>query len=93
VLVGCFAFLPGAQGQCLDGCDCNFGTFQGDGALITNTIGSGSTAFGWRSLFANTDGSFNTGIGGGALVLNNGTSNTAVFFGAEALAGPISSAN
>ena len=82
-IVACFAFLPGAQGQCLDGCNGNFGTFQGDGALIGNTIGSGNTALGWRSLFSNTDASFNTGVGAGALVLNNGESNTAV--GAAAL--------
>ena len=80
----CFALLPGAQAQCLDGCDStNFNTFQGDGALINNTIGAGNAAFGWRALFANTFGSFNTGLGGGALVLNNGNDNTAA--GAAAL--------
>ena len=82
-ILACFAFLPRAQGQCLDGCNGNFGTFQGDGALIGNTIGSGNTALGWRSLFSNTDGSFNTGVGAGTLVLNNAESNTAV--GAAAL--------
>ena len=79
----CFALLPQARGQCVDGCDSNFGTFQGDGALIGNTTGAGNTAFGWRSLFSNTDASFNTGVGGGALSLNTGDSNTAV--GAAAL--------
>jgi len=83
LFLGCFAFLPGAQADCLDGCDSNFGTFQGDDALISNTIGAGNTALGWRSLFSNIDGSFNTAVGGGALVLNNGSSNTAV--GAAAL--------
>jgi hypothetical protein len=82
-VLACFAFLPGAQATCVDGCDSLFGTFQGDDALIFNLTGNGNTAFGWRSLGANTDGSFNTGIGGGALVLNDGSSNTAV--GAAAL--------
>ena len=79
LFVGCFAFSPGAQAVCQDGCNNSlFNTFQGDDALIFNTTGAGNTALGWRSLFANTDGSFNTGVGGGALVLNNGSSNTAV---------------
>jgi Chaperone of endosialidase len=84
LFVACFALLPGAQAApCTqDGCD-GFSTFQGDGALLNNTIGAGNTAFGWRSLFANTDGSFNTALGGGALVLNDGADNTAV--GAAAL--------
>src|SRR5207247_3728251 len=81
-VLACFAFLPGAQATCRDDCD-NFGTFQGDDALISNTLGTGNTAFGWRSLFSNTDGSFSTGVGAGALVLNNADSNTAV--GAAAL--------
>jgi hypothetical protein len=81
-VLACFALLPQTQAQCVDGCDSNFGTFQGDNALINN-IGAGNTAFGWRSLFSNTDGSFNTALGGGALVLNNASSNTAV--GAAAL--------
>jgi hypothetical protein len=76
-VLACFALLPGAQGQCLDGCDSNFGTFQGEGALISNSAGAGNAAFGWRSLFSNFDGSFNTGLGGGTLVLNNGSDNTA----------------
>src|SRR6266436_956199 len=78
-VLACFALLPGARAQCLDGCDStNFNTFQGDGALINNTIGAGNAAFGWRALFLNTDGSFNTGVGAGALVLNTGSDNTAV---------------
>jgi Chaperone of endosialidase len=77
-VLACFALLPEAQAQCLDGCDSNFGTFQGDGALIGNKLGAGNTAFGWRALFSNINGSFNTGIGGGALILNDGADNTAV---------------
>jgi hypothetical protein len=83
-LLACFAFLTGAQAICQEGCDStNFNAFLGDDALISNTLGAGNAAFGWRSLFSNIDGSFNTGVGGGALALNNGTSNTAV--GAAAL--------
>ena len=83
-VLACFAFLPGAQGVCEDGCNSSlFNTFQGDDTLFSNTSGTGNTAFGWRSLFSNTDGSFSTGVGAGALVLNNGSSNTAV--GAAAL--------
>jgi hypothetical protein len=80
--LGCFALSPLARATCRDDCD-NFGTFQGDDALISNTLGTGNTAFGWRSLFSNTDASFSTGVGGGALSLNNADSNTAV--GAAAL--------
>src|SRR5438034_2256298 len=83
-VLACFGLLPGARAQCLDGCDStNFNTFQGDGALINNTTGTGNTALGWRSLFSNTESSFNTAVGGGALVLNTGDSNAAV--GAAAL--------
>jgi hypothetical protein len=81
-VLACLALSPQARATCLDGCS-GFGTFQGDDALISNTTGSGNTAFGWRSLFTNTDGSFNTGVGGGALAVNDGSSNTAV--GAAAL--------
>jgi hypothetical protein len=83
--LACFAFLPGAQAICNEGCDSSlFNAFLGDNALSSNIIGSGNTAIGWRSLFSNTDASFNTGVGGGALVLNTtGGSNTAV--GAAAL--------
>ena len=82
--LACFAFLPGAQAICNEGCDSSlFNAFLGDDALSSNTIGTGNTAIGWRSLFSNTDSSFNTGVGGGALSLNTGDSNAAV--GAAAL--------
>ena len=82
--LACFAFLPGAQAICNQGCDSSlFNAFLGDDALSSNTIGTGNTAIGWRSLFSNTDSSFNTGVGGGALSLNTGDSNAAV--GAAAL--------
>ena len=81
----CFAFAPQMHAQgggpCLDGCDNNFGTFQGDSAMISNT-GAANSAFGWRSLFTNTTGRFNTGLGAGTLVLNTAESNTAVGAGA-----------
>src|SRR4030095_13936182 len=83
LILVCFAFAPQTQATCVDGCDANFGTFQGEDALINNIGGAGNSAFGWRSLFSNTSGNFNTGLGGGALALNNGESNTAV--GAAAL--------
>src|SRR4030095_11658030 len=80
----CFSFCPGAQAVCEDGCNNSlFNTWQGDDALINNTLGAGNSAFGWRSVFSDTDGSVITGCGGGTLVLNNGSSNTAV--GAAAL--------
>src|SRR5436190_1029063 len=50
-VLACFALLPGAQAQCVDGCNSSFGTFQGDGALINNVAGIGNSAFGWRALF------------------------------------------
>src|SRR5437016_12544117 len=82
-VVACFALLPGAQAACLDGCNNGlFNVWQGDDALISDTTGTGNSAFGWRALFFDTDGSFNTGVGAGALVLNNGGSNTAVGAGA-----------
>jgi trimeric autotransporter adhesin len=82
-VLACFALLPGAQAQCVDGCDTNFGTFQGDGALINNGTGIGNSAFGWRALFFTSATNFNTAVGGGALALNNSSDNVAV--GAAAL--------
>jgi len=82
LILVCFAFAPQTRaqggGSCLDGCDTNFGTFQGQDALLFNgAVGAGNSAFGWRSLYFNT-GSFNTGFGGGTLALNLADSNTAV---------------
>src|SRR5262249_53390572 len=77
LILVCFAFAPQIRSQsCLDGCDTVFGTFQGDGAMMSNS-GNGNSAFGWRSLFVNTTGNFNTAMGP-SLILNNGDSNTAV---------------
>jgi trimeric autotransporter adhesin len=77
-VLACVAFLPAAQAQCVDGCNSNFGTFQGDGALINNVAGAGNTAFGWRALFFTSATSFNTAVGGGALTFNNSDDNVAV---------------
>ena len=73
-LLSC-ALLPEAQGapeSALPG----FNTADGDHALVSNATGVGNAAFGWYSLFANTDGSFNTGVGAGTLALNIGNQNT-----------------
>src|SRR5579884_870037 len=85
----CCALLPKAQTapeSALPG----FNTADGDHALFNVTTGVGNAAFGWYSLFANSDGAFNTGVGAGTLALNvgnqstgEGTQNTAV--GAVAL--------
>jgi hypothetical protein len=66
-----------------DPCYPNFTTAEGCDALSLLTTGAGNTALGWRVLFSDTIAGFNTGVGGGALILNNGSSNTAV--GAAAL--------
>ncbi len=84
-VVACFAFLPGAQAVCQDGCGSNFNTFQGENALFNVGDGVGNTAFGWESLAFTSATSFNTGIGGGALALNNSDDNTAVGAGAMLL--------
>jgi len=62
-----------------------FNTAEGENALFLThpDVGVANSAFGWYSLFSDTDGSFNTALGAGALVLNNGDSNTAA--GAAAL--------
>jgi trimeric autotransporter adhesin len=63
-----------------------FNTAEGENALFSVVNPSmivANSAFGWYSLFSDTDGSFNTALGAGALVLNNGDSNTAA--GAAAL--------
>src|SRR5438046_10657655 len=82
-VLACFALSPQARAICQDGCNSSlFNVFQGDDALISNTTGSGNSAFGWRALFFDADGSFNTGVVAGALVLNNGGYKTAVGTGA-----------
>src|SRR5437762_3303903 len=63
-VLACFGLLPGARAQCLDGCDStNFNTFQGDGALITNTTGGINTAIGAEALSSNTTGFNNIALG------------------------------
>src|SRR5215472_772737 len=89
-VLACFAFVTRMQAaqDALpppppDGCYPGFTTAEGCNALQFLTTGAGNTGVGWRSLFLNTDGSYNTGVGAGTLLLNDGTSNTAV--GAAAL--------
>jgi hypothetical protein len=82
LILVCFALSPQAQATCVDGCNNNFGTFQGDDAL-PSSAGNGNSAFGWRSLTANSTGSFNTAMGPSLILNTTGTSNTAV--GAAAL--------
>jgi uncharacterized coiled-coil protein SlyX len=83
LILVCFAFAPQIRSQsCLDGCDTVFGTFQGDGAMSSNS-GNGNSAFGWRSLFTNSTGAFNTAMGPSLILNTTGGSNVAV--GAAAL--------
>jgi hypothetical protein len=49
-----------------------FNTADGTNALGGVTTGVANSAFGWFSLFSNTDGSFNTAIGAGTLLFNVG---------------------
>src|SRR5438067_3011141 len=80
IVLGCFMFLPQlpAVVPAPDGCYPNFTTAEGCDALSSLTTGAGNTGLGFRSLFLDSTGSFNTGVGGGALLRNNGNSNTAV---------------
>jgi hypothetical protein len=84
-VLACFAFLPGAQAVCQDGCGGNFNTFQGENALINLGVGAGNTGVGWFALFFTSATSFNTGLGAGALALNNSDDNTAIGAGAMLL--------
>jgi hypothetical protein len=68
----------------------SFNTADGTNALAHVTTGAANAAFGWFSLFSNTDGTFNTALGAATLVLSvgdqttgEGVANTAI--GAAAL--------
>jgi hypothetical protein len=83
----CFALSPIAQAAPAPefpdpGSTCAFCTADGTNALA-NATGAANSAFGWFSLFSNTDAPFNTAVGAGSLLFNNGGNNTAV--GAAAL--------
>ena len=88
LILMCFAFAPNAQTAPetpdpppLPGFA---NTADGFNALrFLTAAGSGNSAFGWFSLFANVSGDFNTGAGAGTLTLNQADENTAV--GAAAL--------
>src|SRR5215469_976893 len=78
-----FAFLPEIKAAPQvspgpDGCYPAFTTAEGCNALNFLTTGAANTGLGWHALFSASTGAFNTGVGGGALVLNNADSNTAV---------------
>jgi hypothetical protein len=60
---------PGSVGGSLN-------TADGTNGLGNVTTGIANSAFGWFSLFSNTDGSFNTAVGAGTLVLNVGDQTT-----------------
>ncbi|HZR06434.1 MAG TPA: hypothetical protein VFA61_11470 [Candidatus Udaeobacter sp.] len=62
------------------GSTCAFCTADGANALLNASAGGGTanSAFGWFSLFADTDASFNTAVGAGTLLFNNESNNTAV---------------
>jgi hypothetical protein len=81
----CFALVQNtkAVSPAPDGCYPGFTTAEGCKALNFLTSGAGNTGVGWEALYVDTTGSYNTALGAGALILNNGDSNTAV--GAVAL--------
>ena len=54
-----------------------FTTAEGLNALKNLNNGIGNSAFGWYSLFTDTNASYNTGLGAGTLALNTGDANTA----------------
>jgi hypothetical protein len=86
--LACFALLPQARADCMQGCDISFGsTFLGDDALYWD-LGFNNTAIGGAALYSSDFGSNNTATGYGALFgdpydLSNGSDNTAT--GANAL--------
>jgi hypothetical protein len=78
LVLACFPLSPRAGAVCLDGCDDNFNTFQGDDALQLAT-GTGNSAFGWRALSGRASGANNTAVGVEAMLANtHGYYNTAV---------------
>jgi len=84
-VLGCFAISPMALAVVPppDGGYPGGNTAEGQNALLRRTTGTFNTAIGFDSVVVLTDQSFDTGIGAGALLLDNGGTNTAV--GAVAL--------
>jgi hypothetical protein len=81
----CFGLMPGAKAVEPAAPDLDRGggnTSDGAGALASLTTGQFNSAFGFDSLLLLTDASFDTGIGAGALLFDNGGTNTAVGAGA-----------
>jgi trimeric autotransporter adhesin len=57
-------------------------TADGQGALLSITTGLYNSAFGYLSVLSLSDANFDTGVGAGALLVDNGGTNTAVGAGA-----------
>jgi trimeric autotransporter adhesin len=75
----CLTLSPATHAECRDGCDNFANTFQGEDALVNNTLffSFNNTAIGFNALYNNTDGDDNTATGYAALNSNTiGTDNT-----------------
>jgi hypothetical protein len=77
--LACFALLPQARADCLEGCNISLGnTFLGDDALFWNTTGYSNTAIGGHALYNNATANNNTATGFNALYYTyDGSNNTA----------------
>ena len=84
-VLACFGLAFGAAGpESPDPSPFPVNSNTADGyRALENSGNAFNSAFGWFSLFNNTDAFFNTGVGAGTLFFNNGSPNTAV--GAAAL--------
>jgi hypothetical protein len=78
LLSGAKAVEPAATDTALAGGN----TADGQNALLSLTTGTFNSAFGFDSLLLLSDVSFDTGLGAGALLVDNGGTNTAVGAGA-----------
>jgi len=89
IALACFALSPPAGAQCPEGCDEQFNTSLGNGALASGSLGMNNTATGFFAL-RNNRADNNTASGYEALGNNTtGYQNTAV--GASALEGSLDS--
>src|SRR6266480_7743016 len=78
-VLACFALLPQTRA---DDPVPPSNTADGQGALLSITTGLYNSAFGFLSVLSLSDANFDTGVGAGALLVDNGGSNTAVGAGA-----------
>src|SRR5881296_106510 len=78
-VLACFALLP--QTRADDPVPLS-NTADGQGALLSITTGLYNSAFGFLSVLSLSDANFDTGVGAGALLVDNGGTNTAVGAGA-----------